>query len=120
MAALKTRTHSRFVSQTAAGAVDQDHALLGLGDVLRRQVFTLLGPLASLGARFERRLLAGIALMQVLVVMPALSWWWDDRYAVITVVIAALEGALLAPWLIRSLRSVKRAMLSGRAASAGP
>lgn len=83
-------------------------------------VITLLGPLASLGARFERRLLAGIALMQVLVVMPALSWWWDDRYAVISVVIAALEGALLAPWLVRSLRSLRRAKLSGRAASAGP
>ncbi len=70
-------------------------------------VITLLGPLASLGARLERRLLAAVALMQVLVVMPAFSWWWDDRFAVITVIIAALEGWLLAPWFARSWRSLR-------------
>ena len=70
-------------------------------------VITLFGPLAALGARVERRLLAAVALMQVLVVMPAFSWWWDDRFAVITALIAGLEAWLLAPWFARSWRSLQ-------------
>lgn len=71
-------------------------------------VIVLFGPLSTLGARLERRVLLAIAAMQVLVVMPAVSWWWDDRFAAITLTLVALDAALLAPWLLRSVRALAR------------
>lgn len=64
----------------------------------------LFAPLTRLGDRWALALLRWLAVTQTLLAMPAFAFWYDDRFATLTVCVAALEGAAVAPWALRALR----------------
>ena len=67
----------------------------------------LFAPLVVLGRRWEAGLLRWLAVTQTLLAMPAFAYWYDDRFFTLTLCFAALEAALLAPWIARAWRRVR-------------
>lgn len=66
--------------------------------------FLIAAVLASATAALERHLLAFAAGVQVLMVMPAVGWFYDDRYLAVSLTYVASAVALTAHFALRRAR----------------